>query len=444
MEATATLNNPRTVRAWCMYDWANSVYSLVIVSTIYPVYFKLVAVSSPGSDQVRFLGYDLPNGVLLTYSLSCAFLIVAFLLPLLSGIADYSGRKKSFMKAFVFMGSLGCAGLYFFTDVDSLGWGILCTILATVGYSGSLVFYDAFLPEIVTEEKFDATSARGYSMGYYGSVILLIICLVIIMNYTHFGIFSDERHAMRFTFVLTGAWWLGFSTLAFVVLPNTAAKPQGNLLTKGYEELLKVWRALRKSPALKRYLLSFFFFSMGVQTVMYVATLFGTDVMRLPGDRLMLSILLIQIVGAGGSWLFARVSQRIGNKLTLTYMIMLWIGICFAAYVIQTELQFYLLAVLVGMIMGGIQSLGRATYAKLIPRDTVDLASYFSFFDVTFNISIVLGTFSYGLIHQLTGSARNSVLALAAYFVIGLILLATVKDKSISRRPVGGAVIGNR
>jgi UMF1 family MFS transporter len=433
MEATATLNNPRTVRAWCMYDWANSVYSLVIVSTIFPVYFKTVAVSAPGSDRVTFLGFELPNAVLLTYSLSFAFLIVAFLLPLLSGIADYAGRKKSFMKLFVFMGSLGCAGLYFFTGVDSLGWGILCTILATVGYSGSLVFYDAFLPEIVTEERFDATSARGYSMGYYGSVILLVICLAIIMNYARLGVFSDESHAMRFTFVLTGAWWLGFSTLAFVMLPNTAAKPSENLLTKGYEELLKVWRELRKSPALKRYLVSFFFFSMGVQTVMYLAALFGTDVLHLPGDRLILSILLIQIVGAGGSWLFARVSQRLGNKSTLGIMILLWIVICMAAYVIETELEFYLLAVMVGMIMGGIQALGRATYAKLIPRDTVDLASYFSFFDVTFNISIVLGTFSYGLIHQLTGSMRNSVLALALYFVIGLVVLATVKDKAISK-----------
>lgn len=433
MEATATLNNPRTVRAWCMYDWANSVYSLVIASTIFPVYFKTVAVSTPGSDRVRFLGYELPNAVLLTYSLSFAFLIVAFLLPLLSGIADYAGKKKSFMKLFVIMGSLGCVGLYFFTGIDSLGWGILCTILATVGYSGSLVFYDAFLPEIVTEDNFDATSARGYSMGYYGSVILMIICLVIIMNYARFGVFADEAHAMRFTFVLTGAWWFGFSTISFAVLPNTASKPQGNILTKGYEELLKVWRALKKSPALKRYLFSFFFFSMGVQTVMYLSVLFGTDVLQLPGDRLILSFLLIQIVGAGGSWFFARVSQRMGNKSTLGIMIVLWIVICFAAYVIQTELQFYILAVLVGLIMGGIQSLGRATYAKLIPRDTVDLASYFSFFDVTFNISIVLGTFSYGLIHQLTGSMRNSVLALAAYFVIGLIALASVRDSAIER-----------
>jgi UMF1 family MFS transporter len=416
-----------------MYDWANSVYSLVIVSTIFPVYFKTVAVSTPGSDRVQFLGYELPNAVLLTYSLSCAFLIVAFLLPLLSGIADYAGKKKSFMKLFVIMGSLGCVGLYFFTGVDSLGWGILCTILATVGYSGSLVFYDAFLPEIVTEDNFDATSARGYSMGYYGSVILMIICLVIIMNYARFGVFSDESHAMRFTFVLTGAWWLGFARLSFAFLPNTASKPQSNIFTKGYEELLKVWRALKKSPALKRYLFSFFFFSMGVQTVMYVSALFGTDVLHLPGDRLIISILLIQLVGAAGSWLFARVSQRLGNKLTLTIMILFWIAICVAAYFIQTELQFYVLAVMVGMIMGGIQSLGRATYAKLIPRDTIDLASYFSFFDVTFNFSIVLGTFSFGLIHQLSGTMRNSVLALAAYFVIGLILLATVKDKSISQ-----------
>lgn len=435
--AASTLNNPRTVRAWCMYDWANSVYSLVISSTIFPVYYKSVAVTEGGSEQVMFLGLQLKNSVLYTYALSFAFLIVALLLPLLSGIADYSGRKKFFMKLFVIIGSMGCMGLYFFKDIQSLEWGIFCSIVATIGYSGSLVFYDAFLPEIVTEDRFDITSAQGYSMGYYGSVIMLIICLVMIMNYPLFGVFESEAHATRFTFVLVGIWWLGFSTLVFRVLPANpyGRKPEGRLLTNGYLELVKVWRTLRKSPPMKRYLIAFFFFTMGVQTVMFLSTLFGTDELRLPGDRLILALLLIQLVGAAGSWMFARVSQQKGNKYTLTVMLLLWILVCVFAYFIQTEVQFYMLAVLVGLVMGGIQSLARATYSKLIPEDTTNHASYFSFFDVTFNIAIVLGTFSYGLINQITGSMRNSVIALALYFVIGLLFLRTVRDKS---------VIGNR
>lgn len=424
-----------------MYDWANSVYSLVIASTIFPVYYKSVAVSAGGSEQVLFLGFELKNSVLYTYALSFAFLVVAVLLPLLSGIADYAGKKKFFMKLFVVIGSLGCIGLYFFTGIRTLEWGIFCSILATIGYSGSLVFYDAFLPEIVTEDLYDITSARGYSMGYYGSVIMMILCLVVIMNYPLFGVFADEAHATRFTFVLVGVWWLGFSTLVFPQLPQNSNRQRsgGRLLTRGYLELLTVWRSLKNSPPLKRYLASFFFFSMGVQTVMYLATLFGTDELRLPGDRLILVVLLIQLVGAAGSWMFARVSQRMGNKFTLAGMILLWIVVCVIAYLIRTETQFYLLAVLVGLVMGGIQSLARATYSKLIPRTTINHASYFSFFDVTFNIAIVLGTFSYGLINQLTGSMRNSVVALAIYFVAGFFILMTVRDKSISEPVRPGA-----
>lgn len=432
---TTSLNNARTIRAWCMYDWANSVYSLVITSAIFPVYYKAKAVAEGGSDVVNFLGFTIQNSVLYSYALSFSFLVVALLLPLLSGMADYAGKKKFFMKVFVFIGSFSCMGLYFFTGIDSLTWGILCSVLASIGYSGSLVFYDAFLPEIVSEDRYDITSAKGYSMGYYGSVILMIICLFVVMNYKIFYVFTDEWHAMRFTFLLVGIWWLGFSALVFRILPESESNKKGseNLWRKGYQEINKVWNSLKHSPDLKRFLLAYFFFNMGVQTVMYLATLFGTDEMHLPGDRLILAILLIQLVGALGAWFFARVSQQRGNKFTLTVMILLWIVVCIMAYFINQEYQFYGLAVLVGLVMGGIQSLARATYSKLIPENTVDTASYFSFFDVTFNISIVLGTFSYGLINQITGSMRNSALALAVYFILGLLFLSRVKATAIQK-----------
>jgi UMF1 family MFS transporter len=418
-----------------MYDWANSVYSLVITSAIFPVYYKAKAVSPDGGDVVSFFGFSVQNSVLYSYALSLSFLIVAFILPLLSGMADYAGRKKFFMKIFVFIGSFACMGLYFFEGINSLTWGILCSILASIGYSGSLVFYDAFLPEIVTEDRYDITSAKGYSMGYYGSVILMIICLFVIMNYEVFLVFKDEWHAMRFTFLLVGLWWLGFASLVFKILPEQShrRKSSGNLWLKGYQEIRKVWNNMKHSPDLKRYLVAFFFFNMGVQTVMYLATLFGTDEMHLPGDRLILAILLIQLVGSIGAWFFARVSKRQGNKLTLIMMILLWIGVCLGAYFITREYEFYALAVLVGLVMGGIQSLARATYSKLIPENTIDTASYFSFFDVTYNLSIVLGTFSYGLINQISGSMRNSALALALYFVIGMVALLMVKSKDIQK-----------
>lgn len=427
------MNDPRQVCGWYMYDWANSVYSLVIVSAIFPIYYESVAVSDRG-EIVNFLGFDIDNSVLYSYSLSFSFLVVAAILPLLSGISDYSGKKKKFMRYFAITGSLSCMGLFFFSDVTMLGWGVFCFVLASIGYSGSLVFYDAFLPEIVSADRYDSVSARGYTLGYVGSVILLVICLVLIMNHSFFG-FADEGIATRVSFLLVGLWWLGFSLWTFRVLPDNpyGKRPTGNIWAKGYLELITVWRDLKHSPDLKKYLTAFFFFNMGVQTIMYLATFFGTKVLNLAKDKLIATILIIQLVGAVGAWLFARISRSRGNKFALTVMILIWIMVCISAYFITTELEFYGLATVVGLIMGGIQSLSRATYAKLIPETTTDHASYFSFYDVTYNLSIVLGTFSYGLIDQISGSMRNSSLALAVYFIIGMLFLLRVRSAKIGR-----------
>lgn len=427
------LNDSKTVRAWYMYDWANSVYSLVITTAIFPIYYKSVAVSS-GTDQVQFLGYTFQNSNLYSYALSFSFLMVALILPLLSGAADYTGKKKTFMKTFVWLGSLSCMGLYLFTDVSMLTWGIACSILASIGYSGSLVFYNAFLPEIVTEDRYDATSAQGYSMGYYGSVILMVISLVLIINFEKFG-FSSEGLATRFSFLLVGLWWIGFAIIPFRLLPENTFKrrPTGNMWSNGYKEIHKVFKSLKDTPDLKRYLTAFFFYNMGVQTVMYLSTLFGTDVLKLGTGDLIQIALIVQLVGALGAWLFSKLSSIKGNRFSLLAMIMTWIGVCLAAYLITTRIQFYIIAVVVGMVMGGIQSLSRATYSKLIPRDTIDTASYFSFYDVTYNLSIVFGTFFYGLINQITGSMRNSALGLGLFFIIGMIILLTVRSSKISK-----------
>jgi MFS transporter, UMF1 family len=428
------LNNPKTIRAWCFYDWANSVYSLVITSSIFPIYYKAIAVTN-GTDQVEFFGFTLQNSVLYSYALSFSFLLVALMLPILSGMADYTGKKKSFMRFFVWLGGLSCMALYFFDDVNKLEWGILFSVLASIGYSGSLVFYDAFLPEIVSEDRYDATSARGYSMGYFGSVVLLVVCLALIMKFEAFG-FSSEGAATRFSFLLVGFWWIGFSYIPFRLLPETVRVQKTsvwNVWSKGYQEIVKVWHSLKELPDLKRYLLAFFFFNSGVQTVMYLATLFGTDVLKLESGKLIITILLIQLVGSVGAGAFARLSAKKGNRFSLITMISIWIAVCFSAYAVETEYQFYALAVVVGMVMGGIQALSRATYSKLIPENTIDNTSYFSFYDVTYNLSIVAGTFSYGLINQLTGSMRNSALALVVFFVIGMGVLLTIKSKEIAR-----------
>ncbi|MEP2772549.1 MAG: MFS transporter [Fulvivirga sp.] len=433
------INNKKIINGWCMYDWANSVYSLVITSAIFPVYYDAVTTTKGNGDIVDFFGLQVVNSVLYSYSLSFSFLFVAAILPLLSGIADYSGKKKFFMKVFMYLGSFSCLGLYFF-DGNSIEWGIICSVMASVGYSGSLVFYDAFLPEITSIDKFDKVSAKGYALGYVGSVILLVVNLAMILQYETFG-FASEGDATRFAFLMVGVWWMVFSQIPFMRLKDNVynRKVEGNVLTEGYKELRKVYQSLKALKVMKLFLLAFFFYNMGVQTIMYLATLFGSKELKLESDQLILTILIIQIVAVGGAFLFAYLSKIKGNKFSLQVMVLIWIGICLGAYFVYNAYEFYVLALIVGMVMGGIQSLSRATFAKLIPEGSIDHASFFSFYDVTYNVSIVVGTFSYGFIEQITGSMRNSALALMLFFMVGMgfLLLAKIPLHTAFRKTPG-------
>ncbi|MFT6882029.1 MAG: UMF1 family MFS transporter [Marinoscillum sp.] len=417
----------KVVKSWYMYDWANSVYNLVINTSIFPIYYTAVTLNPNGSDKVNFFGFDIVNSVLYSYAISISYLLAAIILPILSGIADYTGQKKKYLRIFTTLGSIACMGMFFFTS-ESLEWGILCVVIASLGYSSGLVFYDAFLPEIAPSHLTDKISAKGYSYGYAGSALMLIASLVLITFYDSFG-FPDKGMATRVVFLLVGVWWIGFAQIPLKHLPNNVfnRKPTGKVLMNGYLELKKVFISVKKLPDLRKYLGAFFFFNMGVQTIMILATLFGTKELKLGADQLIPVILIIQFVGILGATLFAKISDKKGNIFSLQLMIFIWVGICVFAYTVTTVNQFYVVAVLVGLVMGGIQALARATFSKLIPKDTVDHASYFSFFDVTFHISVVLGTFSYGLIEQLTGSMRNSTLALGSYFIIGFIILFFVK-----------------
>lgn len=420
------VNNNKVINAWSMYDWANSVYSLVITSTIFPVYYNSVTAAG-GDETVQFFGLEIVNTVLYSYSLSFSFLLIAVLSPLLSGVADYTGRKRRFMKIFAWLGAISCMGLYFF-EGNNIEFGIICSVFASIGYSGSLVFYNAFLPEIATPDRYDSVSARGYALGYVGSVLLMIFNLVMISSPEWFGI-REAGAAARISFLLVGIWWIGFAQISFYFLPSNVfnRKPQDDIFKKGYREIKKVWLSLKKYGVIRQFLCAFFFYSIGVQTVMYLAATFGDKALQLPGNKLILTILIIQVVAIGGAYLFAYLSRIRGNKLSLTVMVVIWSFICLFAYFVQNEYQFYALAFVVGLVMGGIQSLSRSTYTKLIPKNTIDHASYFSFYDVTEKLAIVVGTFSYGFIEQITGSMRNSTIALTLFFIIGLAFLRSVK-----------------
>lgn len=418
----------KIINGWAMYDWANSVYNLVITSTIFPAYYEAVTGDDNAAttvDSVTLFGRTFVNTALYNYALGVAFVIVALMSPVLSSIADYKGNKKSFLFFFSTMGSIACSALYFF-DSSNLLYGLLCMIVACVGFWSSLVFYNSYLPEIAAPEDQDRVSARGFVMGYIGSVILQIICFVFVLKPDLFGITTGK--ASQLSFLLVGIWWWGFGQWALRRLPK--GKPatknhSDNIFTGGYKELHKVWKLLTHMPVLKRFLGAFFFYNMGVQTVMLAATLYGKSELNIPTTNLIIAILIIQLVAIPGAYAIAKLSKKIGNFTTLMITVSIWVVMCIMGYLLPRDgvMQFYALATCVGFIMGGIQSLSRSTYAKLMP-DTPDTTSYFSFYDVTEKIAIVIGMFSFGFINEITGSQRNSILVLIVFFVIGFILLS--------------------
>ncbi len=416
----------KVYRAWAMYDWANSAYNLVITSTIFPAYYTAITTMRENgqivNDQVSFFGYTVKNSALFDYALAAAYLVIAFLSPILSSIADYTGNKKFFMKLFCYLGAFSCCGLYFFTS-DRLETGIILFALAAVGFCGSFVFYNAYLPEIAPPEERDRLSAQGFAYGYIGSVLLQIICFVFVLMPDLFGI-TDSTFPPRLSFLLVGLWWMGWAQIPFARLPKGQPlhrQSSGSLLTNGFRELKKVWQQVKHMPTLKTYLAAFLFYSMGVQTVMLAATIFGSKELALPTSSLIGTILIIQLVAILGAFFMARLSEKLGNLRVLLGVVFIWIGVCIAAYYTTTEFQFYIIAAVVGLVMGGIQSLSRSTYAKMIPP-TKDTTSFFSFYDVTEKIAIVIGMFSFGYIDHML-SMRHSIIALVVFFAIGAAIL---------------------
>ena len=417
----------KLLNAWAFYDWANSVYTLTIASSIFPIFYSALFINQT-HKVVNAFGFEFKSTALITFITAFTFLVVAFTSPILSGIADYVGNKKNFLKFFCYVGGLGCIGLYFFS-LDHIYISLLFYFMGLIGYWGSLVFYNSYLPDIAFPEQQDSISAKGFSLGYIGSVILLIINLIMVMTAED----GQKMDMMRYSFVMVGVWWIGFSQYSFYWLPKGTSK--GHKVTKevvldGFNELKVVWKALQENILLKKYLQSFFVFSMAVQTIMLVAVYFGEEEINWGSDDaktmgLIVSILIIQLIAIVGAVLTSKASSKFGNIKTLIAINFIWMSLCFYAYFMETPVQFYIAASCVGFVMGGIQSLARSTYSKFLP-ETKDTTSYFSFFDVAEKIGIVVGMIIYGTIDQITGSMRNSILFLFIFFLIGIILLFRV------------------
>lgn len=431
----------KLLNAWAFYDWANSVYSLVIASAVFPIFYN--ALFTKDNPYVELFGHSFKNSALISFVTAAAFLCVALFSPLLSGIADYMGNKKIFMRIFNYIGALSCIGLYFF-DLQNIGIGLTFYFFGLIGFWGSLVFYNSYLPDIAFPEQQDRISAKGYSLGYIGSVLLLIVNLAMVMKPDLFGITDEPGNpasikAMRYSFVMVGIWWIVFSQYTYYYLPkgnSNNTKVTSSVLFNGFKELKKVWEILKTDIPLKRYLVSFFVFSMGVQTVMLVATYFGAqEILWKDADEsqigLITCILLIQLIAILGAFLTSRASTKFGNIKVLLFLNVFWMLLCAFAYFITTPMQFYIMAGFVGLVMGGIQALGRSTYSKFLP-ETKDTASFFSFYDVAEKIGIVIGMLVYGLIDQVTGSPRFAIVFLALFFGFGFLLLLRIPKKLVS------------
>lgn len=457
------LNNKKVLFGWTMYDWANSVFSLTITTAIFPIFYEQMAklasikqgLSVGDNHFIEIFGRKILATAAYSYSIAIAFLLITLVSPMLSGIADSGGFKKRFMKFFVYLGSVACISLYFFDD-QNVSFGLMCFILGAIGYAGSIVFYNSFLPLIATEDRYDSISARGYSMGYIGSVLLLIVNLLVISKPEWFFAFSDKVNDLlssglsiteaeeqaksyfsvkgsQIAFLTVGIWWAAFAQITFLTLPKepkTGTISKG-VLTAGFIELSKTFKEVKHLSDTKKYLLSFFFISMGLQTVMYLATLFGSKELNMKSADLIGIVLVIQLIAILGSFGFSKISSKIGNIYTLIIGNLIWIGICLSAYAVTNNTQFFILAAVVGLVMGGMQSLLRSTFAKIIPDKTLNHASFFSFYEVTEKLAIVIGTFAYGYIEELTGSMRMSALALGVFFIIGILFLVRIKNFKI-------------
>ncbi|GGE12474.1 MFS transporter [Psychroflexus salis] len=437
-ETVLPKGHPKLIKAWAFYDWANSVYSLVISSAIFPIFYgALTLVKNEAgeviNDQVDFLGFNINNDSLISYITAFAFVCISILSPLLSGIADYIGNKRIYMKFFNYLGAISCIGLYWFT-LEHIEIGLLFYFFGLIGFWGSIVFYNSYLPDIAFKDQQDQASAFGFSLGYIGSVILLLICLSMIMGYDYFG-FDSNAQPTRISFVLTGIWWIGFSQYTYAYLPKSFKKNaySKEIFLNGFKEIKQVFVNIKSIPTLQQFLGAFFVYSMAVQTIMLIATYFGMEEINWSGQDetsgLIISILLIQIVAIGGAYLAAKLARKFGNIFTLIVINCIWACICIYAFFMKSPTDFYLAAFFVGLVMGAIQSLSRSTYAKLLPN-TKDTTSFFSFYDVTEKIGIVVGMSIFGLISQLTDSMRNSVIFLVVFFIVGIFLLIRIPKRT--------------
>jgi UMF1 family MFS transporter len=424
------VNDKDEIRGWAMYDWANSAFSTTVVTALLGPYVLALARTSP--QPLRLFGVPIEPAAIYTFAVGFSVLLQIPLLPLLGTVVDYTHLKKRILLTFAYMGAVATI-LLFFIKVDMVFLGTngaivvvsILLIIANLCFGGAIVAYNSFLPDIATPDRRDAVSSQGFALGYLGGGLLLLINLIMLT------LMEDTALAVRLSLASAGVWWLVFTYL----YPRRRLKqrqpsrelPHGSsLITHGFKE---IWKTLidlyRQYPQTLRYLISYWIYNDGIQTVIVVSAIFASEELGVAEDKLLILILLIQICAFFGALLFGRFAQRIGAKKAIIISLMIWSGIVIYAYALLfEEWQLFILGFFVALVLGGSQALSRSLFSQMIPADHE--AEYFGFYEITERSSAIISTVAFGVAVQITGSQRIAIVTLIIFFVIGLLLLSRV------------------
>jgi UMF1 family MFS transporter len=398
------------IRAWILYDWANSAYSTTVLAAVLPIFYAGVA--AQGLSETTAASY-------LAYTHSIGMAMVAVISPLLGSIADLSGRKTTFLTWFALLGIVGTLG---FALVGPGDWLLASALLVvtTVGFSGSLTFYDALLPDLVPSPKRDDVSAKGYAAGYIGGGILLAVNLLMIQQPHWFGM-RDELAGTQLSFLTVGLWWLVFSLPLMRNVPNLPKQATG-LTVGGYvraasKRLRGTFKDIRRYPQLFRMIAAFWFYNDGINTIILMATIYGTT-LGIGTSDLILALLITQFVGFPSTILLGKAATRLGSKRVLIGTLWTYVVIVLLGFGMSSALHFYILAVMVGLVQGGSQSISRTILSELMPPKRT--GEFFGFVNITSKFSSIFGPFAFGLIGQITGNSRMGILSLLLFFGLGI------------------------
>ncbi|HAS74899.1 MAG TPA: MFS transporter [Clostridiales bacterium UBA8960] len=405
-------------RSWALYDWANSAYTMTVTTTVFPLYFKAAAsdMGITASQSTAYWGF----------ANSIATFLIAFLAPILGTIADYFGFKKRFFMIFL---AIGVSANFLLGFVPETKWVLLLFvyILTAIGFSGSNIFYDAFLVDVTEDDRMDRVSTLGYALGYIGSTIPFIIAMAIILLSQQGILPFDGYTTPKIAFVLTAVWWLAFSIpMAKDVKQVHGIPREPKLILNSFKRMGRTFKNIKMHKPAFMFLIAYFFYIDGVDTIIKMATSYGSD-LGIDSNTLLIILLVTQFVAFPSAIIFGQLADRFKGKTMLYVAIIIYTGICIYAYFMKTTFDFWVLAILVGSVQGGIQAISRSYFAKLIPKKNAN--EFFGFFNIFGKFAAIMGPFLVGYVTLVTGRSNYGVMSIVVLFIIGGLVLTQVNPE---------------